>query len=164
MQPSDMEKATVTEKTACLGTLATVDEAILILIYVATAVASFGIYVCVAMVLFTDAKNNPQLMTTLQVFWWIQTAIFALGVIYACYYGPKEIGLIAYIVSLFLVIIHICVALLLFAKLSDNQQLLTTLRVFWSIETAIIGIAIIDVCCICYLYGRILDKPLMLHN
>jgi hypothetical protein len=145
--------------TIVTGILATLGI-VLVLIIVAVLVANLGIYVCVGMVLFTDAENNPQLMTTLQVFWWIQTSLIILGVISKVCCNPKKeetnggtvskvwaiVGILVFIMT------HICVALLLFANLGNNQQLMTTLLVLWSIQTAMFGIVFIGGCCLCCFY------------
>jgi predicted Co/Zn/Cd cation transporter (cation efflux family) len=41
------------------------------LVVAAFTVAFFGVYICVAVILFTDAENNPQFITTLLAFWCI---------------------------------------------------------------------------------------------
>jgi hypothetical protein len=139
------------------GILATLGIA-LGLVVAAFTVAFFGVYICIAVILFTDAENNPQFMTTLLAFWCIQTIFFVLSIIFG-YYGKDNISeycskdknnAFDYIGFLVTAIIHVFVALLLFTDLENNPQFMTTLLVLWSIFTACFGIScILRYCCAC---------------
>jgi hypothetical protein len=152
MKPSD---ATVKGILAALGIIG-------VLLAIASLVAFLGFHICVGKILFTDAENDPQFMTTLLAFWWMQTVFIILDAITKCCRKSEDedensglaarvIGLvIALVIGLVFITMHIFGALLLFTNLGNNPQFMNALLVLWSILTAVYGIMFIIGCCGCY--------------
>jgi hypothetical protein len=137
-------------------------------VLIAFIVAACGTCICVGVILFTDAENDQQMMTTLLVLWWIQTVAFVFGIICLCcdYMGRCD-GIIRindaetdrhrrkkqFIYAIYVFVfemVHICVAPLLFANVGNHPQWMTMLLVLWSIQAAMIVMACISCCCICF--------------
>jgi hypothetical protein len=157
-------------------------------VLIAFIVAAFGTYICVGVILFTDAEDDRQMMDTLLGLWSMQTVAFVFGIIclFCKYVGycdgivlvndvetdryrrKKQLIYITYI--LVSEIVNVGVALFLFTNVGNNPLFLTTLLVLWLIQTVLIGIGFIGGCSICffcphYIRGTDEEKtPIMLED